>query len=523
MLAGFFSYDDKLIAAAFKRDDIRGVYGPQFNVFVAEEVGAAYAELLREGSPGCLPRVAVGRDARQGSVDLLLAFCRGIERVGGKALRLGLVSSEICYHAAGSRPDLDGAAMVTASHNPAEYNGVKMVKRGAVPLSTAELEALRITVLARPRPVLPETLDLRADFAAAILALAGLSGESQFGLREPLRVYVEAGNGVGAVAFRPIAEELSRSGQFHFIWGNDEPNGAFPNGVPNPLLDAYVKGMGKRVRAVGADLGVGFDGDADRAGFVDGTGAGITCSQVLALLAPQMVAESGLPDPVVMANLCCSELLRDVFPESGGVELVSTPVGHAKIKELMRSEAYRQRVVFAGEHSGHYFYPQFHYVDSGNLTVLHMLKVAARAKAAGGSLAGLLADWRQRYVWSGEINYLFSDPAGVPAALDALAAAFSGEGERQGVRIEPGTGFWRVYRAAPGESYVAATARPQDLKFRFPGEGGGWWFVVRPSGNEPKLRLNVEGWGTDAAARLRAGRARVARVLSRHGGTKVLD
>lgn len=523
MLAGFFSYDDERIAAAFKRDDVRGVYGPQFNAFVAEEVAAAYVEFLRREFGLAAPCVAVGRDARQGSIDLLLAFCRGVARAGGKALRLGLVSSEICYHAAGSRADLAGAAMITASHNPGEYNGVKMVKRGAVPLSTAELGALRDVVLARPRPELPETLDLGPDFTRTMLELAGFSGTIDLGLREPLRVYVEAGNGVGAVAFRPIAEALVRSGQFTFDWGNAEPNGGFPQGVPNPLLDRFVKGMGRRVRALGADLGVGFDGDADRAGFVDGTGEGITCSQVLALLAPELVAASGVVNPVVMANLCCSELLREVFPAGCGVDVVSTPVGHAKIKELMRSAEYRQRVVFAGEHSGHYFYPSFHYVDSGNLTTLLMLKVAAKAKASGGSLAGLLADWRRRYVWSGEINYRLPTTQAVLDALDELYAVYAGQGDWSGVRIEPGTGFWRVCQGQPGEVYAAATARPQDLKFRLSSVSGdaGWWFVVRPSGNEPMLRLNVEGWGAAAAATMRAGRNRVARVLGKHGGVRV--
>ncbi len=524
MLAGFFSYDDARIAAAFKRDDIRGVYGPQFNVWVAEEVGAAYAELLRREFAAAVPRVAVGRDARQGSVDLLLAFCRGVERAGGKTWRLGLVSSEICYHAAGSRPDLDGAAMVTASHNPGEYNGVKMVKRQAVPLSGSELAALRDTVLARPKPDLPETLDLGEDFACTMLELAGLSGAIDLGLREPLRVYVEAGNGVGGVAFSPIATRLEASGQFQFDWGHREPNGGFPDGVPNPLLERYVKGMGRRVRSLGADLGVGFDGDADRAGFVDGNGTGITCSQVLALLAPELVAARQVADPVVMTNLCCSELLREVFPASSGVEVVSTPVGHAKIKELMRSAEYRQRVVFAGEHSGHYFYPEFHYVDSGILTTLHMLKVAARLKASGETLASQLDGWRRRYVWSGEINYLLPSPQAMVEALDDLAEVYAQAGERSGVRIES-NGFWRVYQAQSGDVYSAATAQPQDVKFRFPSAGGeaGWWFVVRPSGNEPKLRLNVEGWGPDAEALMRAGRNRIARLLGRHGGSRTKD
>jgi phosphomannomutase len=523
MLAGFFSYDDDRIRDAFKRDDIRGVYGPQFNVFLAEETGAAYAELLRREFGAAIPRVAVGRDARQGSVDLLLAFCRGIARAGGEPLRLGLVSSEICYHAAGSMPALDGAAMITASHNPAEYNGVKMVKRGAVPLSTTELEGLRDVVLARPRPTLPDVLDLGDEFSRTMLRLAGLSAESSFGLTVPLRVYVEAGNGVGAVAFRPIADVLEATGQFEFVWGNAEPNGGFPEGVPNPLLPEFVDRLGERVRSTAADLGVGFDGDADRAGFVDERGLSITCSQVLALLAPRLVAESGKANPIVMRNLCCSELLRSLFPADGGVTLIETPVGHAKIKELMRSPECRERVVFAGEHSGHYFYPEFHYVDSGNLTTLHMFKIAAQAKARGASVSSLLAEWRERYVWSGEVNYAFEDAAQVDGVLDALSIAYCDSGERYGVRIEEETGRWVVYGAAQNEPYVAAKARPKDLKFRFAtGDGSsGWWFVVRPSGNEPKLRLNVEAWGDSATAAMAARRGELASLLEGHGGVEL--
>jgi phosphomannomutase len=526
MLAGFFSYSDERIRGIFKRDDIRGVYGPEFNVFLAEETGAAYAELLREEFGASTPRVAVGRDARQGSVDIMLAFCRGIARVGGCPLRLGLVSSEICYHAAGSRSDLDGAAIITASHNPAEYNGVKMVKRGAVPLSSDELAALREAVVKRARPELPETLDLGNEFAETMLRLAGLSDHVSFGLDEPLKVYVEAGNGVGAVAFRPIADALARSGQFEFVWGNAEPNGGFPVGVPNPLLDEFMDRLGRRVCAEGADLGVGFDGDADRAGFVDERGQGIACSQVLALLAPRLVAASSCERPVVMRNLCCSELLRAIFPSGSGTELVDTPVGHAKIKELMRSPEYRERVVFAGEHSGHYFYPRFHYVDSGNLTTLEMFKVVAEAKARGECLSGLLRAWRERYVWSGEINFSFPDVSAVAGALDSLHEAYRGTGERYGVRVEEGTGRWRVYQAKAGEPYVASVAKPQDLKFRFPADAAasaGWWFVVRPSGNEPKLRLNVEAWGEDAGAAMARHRDSMAEFLVAAGGTELAD
>ena len=526
MTDGFFEYSDERIASAFKRDDVRGVYGPEFNVFVAEELGAAYAGLLhREFAAEC-PCVAVGRDARQGSIDLALAFCRGVEREGGRCVRLGLASSEICYHAAASVPFLHGAAMITASHNPAEFNGAKMVKRGAIPLTTDELAELRREILARPRPRLPETLDLGADFARTLLGLSGLSATADFGLKEPLRVFVEAGNGVGAVAFAPIAAELEASGQFAFEWGNREPNGGFPNGVPNPLLPAYAAQLGQDVRANGADLGVGFDGDADRAGFVDERGESITCSQVLGLLAPRLVAASGKHDPVVMGNLCCSQLLRDLFPCGGPVEWVDTPVGHAKIKELMRSDEYRTRVVFAGEHSGHYFYPQFHYVDSGNLTTLLMLRLAAETKASGGALSGLLDVWRARYCWSDEINYAFPNLGMAADAVDAIYGKYGAGTERYGVAIERDTGLWRVRRAEAGETYSARAAFPQDLKLRFPAdraETSGWWLVVRLSGNEAKLRLNVESWGEGAPAVMKTKRDALEALLLELGAERLPD
>jgi phosphomannomutase len=237
-----------------------------------------------------------------------------------------------------------------------------------------------------------------------------------------------------------------------------------------------------------------------------------------------MVAAKACEKPVVMRNLCCSELVRSIFPVGGEVELVDTPVGHAKIKELMRSPAYRERIVFAGEHSGHYFYPDFHFVDSGNLTTLEMFKVAASAKAKGRSLSDLLSGWRERFAWSGEINFEFASVPKVNDALDSLYRRYRGEGERYGVRVEEGSGHWRVYRAEPDEPYEAAEARPQDLKFRFPASAdAGWWFVVRPSGNEPKLRLNVEAWGEGAGTALDGYRAMLAKFLVDAGGTELVD
>lgn len=511
--------DASTLTAVLKRDDIRGVWPHEFNAEVALLFGEAFTALVR-GNPAAAPTIVVGHDARNGSFELGLAFCRGVLAAGGQAEWLGLVSTEHVYYMAGRYPErYAGGAMLTASHNPKEYNGIKFVLGGARPLGAHDLERLRDLAVARLR--LPSGLDPRAEFAAFLLERAGSAGLPRCSApRFP--VVVAAGNGVGAWAFQPLAEALAAHG-FRFTFLDPEPDGDFPRGVPNPLLPSFVRRLRQAVRSQGASLGIGFDGDADRAGFVDDSGHEITGAEVLALVAERkLTAGTTAAAPIVMRNLCGSRLVQDLCAAYPHATLIDTPVGHGRIKLLMRHAAYRDRVLIAGEHSGHYFYPEFYHLDSGMLTALYMLQLVAATASRGRSLSGRLRPWRRRYAWSGEINYAFTDAAGPGQALDAAARAFAVGGARYEVRADPALdGLERVFAAtAP---YDRASLPSPDLKVEFaePGAAAGWWFVLRPSGNEPRLRLNVESWGPRAAARTAARVAEIAALITGVGGQRV--
>ncbi len=476
----------------FKRDDLRGVWPSPLSAGVVAVAARAFAEMLRERGAS-EPGVAVAYDARTGSEELSEAASAGVALGGGHPVALGLASSEQLYFACGRHPGrFQGGIMITASHNPAEYNGMKCVLAGGRPLTGGDLAELRRRMEALHAA--EERCDLAGEFAEHLLELGGFAGAAP--LTKPLKAVVAAGNGVGVAAFRPIAARLERLG-FVFEYLDGEPDGRFPHGVPNPLLPEYMARLGEAVRRSGAQLGIGFDGDADRAGFVDETGAEVIPAQVYALVAQYKLSRlpQGAPRPVLMRNLCSSQLLKELF---GGVaEVVDTPVGHGQIKQLMRHPRYCGRVLFAGEHSGHYFYPEFYSVDSGMLTSLCLLQVARE----GVALSARLADWRARYRWSGEINWSLPSRERVFPAMQAVARHFEGRAGvvRQEVRVDSELGLARVFAAQGG--YAPEALRFPDLKFIVDDGASGWWFVLRPSGNEPKLRLNVEAWGRDCAAR----------------------
>jgi phosphomannomutase len=488
------------IAAVFKRDDLRGLWPEQFNAETAFLAGKAMA--LRLGQQHAAPRVAVGHDARTGSFDLTLSFCRGLAAGGASACRLGLVSSEQVYFVCGKYPQqYQGGAMITASHNPKQYNGAKFIHAGAAPFDADDLAFMLEYMSAELS--LPEIIDSSQDFAEHILSIARMPEDCQ---QLPMRIVVAAGNGVGAEAFRPIAERLAAQ-KIDTFFLDPEPDGNFPKGVPNPLLPDYMRRLGDAVCQQEADLGIGFDGDADRAGFVDHRGQEIIPSQVLALVARRKLQnaaqkQSGQPRPMIFRNLCCSRLLEDLFPAAGAVELLDTPVGHGKVKLLMRHPSYRQRVLFAGEHSGHYFYPEFFYVDSGMLTSLQLLGYARQLKALGRSLADELQPWRERYCWSGEINFGLPQQSMIFPILERICREQLLAGcRRHEIRVDEAIGLQRVFTSA--EPYRPADLPAADLKIDYVDPSGrhGHWLVLRPSGNEPALRLNVEAWGENAAAR----------------------
>ena len=544
--------DLEVVNAVFKRDDVRGLWPNHLTASLMSRIAEGFVALLRTKFPSAgSPCVAVACDGRTSSQELLLAFCEGVARAGGRAVRLGLASTEYIYFAAGERADrYDGAAMITASHNPKDYNGVKMVLKDCVPLGKSELDWIKGHVVRG----LPELCDVRDAFADRVLELSGVMDAAT--AEEPLVVVVEAGNGMGAQAFAAIAARLDATGKFRFAFSNAEPKGDYPNGVPNPVDDEYKKRLSSLVTGAesrkalrelfgggGADLGVCFDGDADRAGFVDHEGADITPSEVCALVAARLLANKHgieLVDPgpageplTVMQNQCCSKLLDHLCGRDPRVDLMVTAVGHGKIKLLMRHYRDQGRtVVFAGEHSGHYFYPEFHYVDSGMLTTLHMLAIAAEAKAQERTLRDVLDDLKERargpYCWSGEVNFTFDDRAallrGMRRVYDERASYLEGGvGVRIEVKeIEEGSDLYEAETVREGEPYdpEKGVPEPPDLKVEVTAQDGqsGWWLTVRPSGNEPKLRLNVEAWGVGAEETEKAKFDQIRQIIHDAGG-----
>ena len=487
-----------------KRDDVRGLYPTQLNGKVAEALGQAVVErLIALGETS--PCIAIGHDCRHGNMEIAQGLMLGIVKAGGRYKDLGLVSTEHIYYACGQMADEFAAgAMITASHNPKEYNGVKFIHRYCVPFGQEDLAYLgkrADELLTAPQT----TMDFAA-YAEHLLALSGLNQRPDSDT--PLfKVVVLAGNGMGGVAFSPLAALLERKGLQTIIL-ESEPNGDFPQGVPNPLLPDFMQRLSKFTLENGADLGIGFDGDADRAGFVDSTGKEIIPSQVLALIAQAklkhysirrrdvVVTPVVVTPSVIMRNLCCSHLLKKLFGDRTDVTLVDTPVGHGRIKQLMRSEKYREATLFAGEHSGHYFYPEFSYVDSGVLTSLNMISLAWELRDGDEKLADLLAVWRKEYIWSGELNYNLPSKEAIFQVLRAVAKAFSGA-QRYECRVDAECNAQRVFEAQ--EEYRPEELPAPDLKLVQDDGERGWWFVLRPSGNEPKLRLNVEAWGKNAS------------------------
>ena len=474
----------------FKRDDIRGIWPKVLNSEICVLLAEVLLDMLRKRNKPT--NIVLGHDARLGSYDLSLAFMRSFTAKGGTCRFIGLVSSEQLYYAAGKYPnDYTVGVMITASHNPKDYNGIKFVHGGGIPFSAADLNELKEGLFAAIK--IPEQLDLKSEFADHLLKLANYNEVPTKGRK--LHVILAAGNGVGAVAFRPLAEKLEKWG-FKFSYMDPEPDGDFPNGVPNPLLPEHIKRLGKEVKQRKAALGIMFDGDADRAGFVDHSGKEIIPAHVYALVAQRKLRHCKTKKPLLMRNLCSSQLLKEYF--EGGkqqVEVMDTPVGHGQIKLLMRHKKFAQRVLFAGEHSGHYFYPEFYYLDSGFLTSLLLLAELKELQQINKTMRDQLRAWRKKYKWSGEINYDLPDKTSLYNALKELEVHFSKLPgiQKFGVSINEELGLYGI--AAMQEEYLPQKRAYPDLKMMLENEdGSGWWFVVRPSGNENKLRLNFESW-----------------------------
>ncbi|WP_405820360.1 phosphomannomutase/phosphoglucomutase [Streptomyces sp. NBC_00838] len=435
-----------------KAYDVRGVYPDQLDDRLVELFGAAFVEVTGATA------IVVGHDMRPSSPHLSASFAKGAVRRGAHATLIGLCSTDQLYYASGAL-DLPGA-MFTASHNPARYNGIKMCRAGAAPVGEdtglAEIRALVEKWLAEGAPepaATPGTItqrDTLTDYAAHLLSLVELSAI------HPLKVVVDAGNGMGGHTVPTVFAGLP----VDLVPMYFELDGTFPNHEANPLDPRNIVDLQARVLSEGADLGLAFDGDADRCFVVDERGRGVSPSAITALVAERELAKH--PGGTVIHNLITSWSVPEVVREQGGTP-VRTRVGHSFIK----AEMARTGAIFGGEHSAHYYFREFWNADTGMLAALHVL---AALGGQDGPLSELVASY-DRYTGSGEINSTVDDQA---ARLDAVRKAFS---DREGVTTDELDGL---------------TVTTPD-----------WWFNLRASNTEPLLRLNVEARDEPTMAKIR--------------------
>ncbi len=425
-----------------KAYDVRGVVPDQWDEDLAELFGAAFVHVTGADA------IVVGHDMRPSSPGLSRAFAHGATARGAHVTLIGLCSTDQLYFASG-KLDLPGA-MFTASHNPAQYNGIKLCRAGAAPVGQdtglADIRALVEDWMEHGTPPAPKIVpgmvteqDTLTDYAAHLLSLVDLSA------MRPLKIVVDAGNGMGGHTVPTVFESLPVT----LVPMYFELDGTFPNHEANPLDPANIVDLQARVRSEGADLGVAFDGDADRCFVVDERGEGISPSAITALVAARELAKH--PGGTVIHNLITSWSVPEVVRENGGTP-VRTRVGHSFIK----GEMARTGAIFGGEHSAHYYFRDFWNADTGMLAALHVLAALGEQE---GPLSGLVAQY-DRYTGSGEVNSTVDDQAG---RMAAVKAAFEG---REGVTTDELDGL------------TVSTAD--------------WWFNLRPSNTEPLLRLNVE-------------------------------
>ncbi|HZI92562.1 MAG TPA: phosphomannomutase/phosphoglucomutase, partial [Thermoleophilaceae bacterium] len=376
----------------FKAYDVRGLYGDQIDEEVAYRLGRAFPRVLADmydADPGDL-RLAIGRDMRLTAPALAERYAMGMREAGAHVTDIGQVGTEMLYWTVGSR-GLDGGLMCTASHNPKAYTGAKLVGRGALPLSgDSGIGELRDIVLAGDPegPAEPAgeyaaedvSEPFRADAAAWIDTAAV----------KPMKVVLDGGNGMAGQMCGPILDSLGLE-QVKLYW---EPDGELPNHEPNPLLEENRRLIIDSVRSEGADLGIAWDGDADRCFFIDDEGQFVDGDFLCALLAESILEKE--PGAKILYDVRCSRAVRDRVQDAGGTALVNR-VGHAFFKARMRENG----AAFGGEVSGHYYFRDFHCADSGTLPALLILELLSKE---GSSLSELLAPLRERYFISGEIN-----------------------------------------------------------------------------------------------------------------------
>ena len=453
---------DRLIKAY----DVRGVFPDDLDVEVAQLVGAAFVTVVgaakADGGPGA---VVVGRDMRPSGPELVEAFARGVTSLGVDVVDIGLASTDELYFAAGSL-GLPGA-MFTASHNPAKYNGIKLCKVGASPVGQESgLREIRDLVELWSAQGMPASVnpvgtvsqrDVLSVYSAFLHGLVDLRGGRH------LTVVVDAGNGMGGFTVPAVLSGLPLT--IHPLYF--ELDGNFPNHEANPIDPENMRDLQRAVLEFKADIGLAFDGDADRCFVVDEKGDIVDPSTITGLIAVRELARE--PGSTIIHNLITSASVPEIVREHGGIP-VRTRVGHSFIKQRMAETG----AIFGGEHSGHFYFRDFWKADSGMLAALHTL-AALSETPEGTPLSGLLAEFI-RYVPSGEINTTVNDQAAVIAEIKQTYAA------RPGVELDELDG-------------LTVTGRTPSDQI--------WWFNVRASNTEPLLRLNVEGPDVDTMSAVR--------------------
>jgi phosphomannomutase len=433
----------------FKAYDVRGIHPTELDEAGAYAIGRADVEQFQPR------RIAVGHDMRVSSPSMAKAVTDGAADAGADVLDLGLVGTEMVYFAVGDL-ELDGGIAVTASHNPKEYTGMKIVRGGALPVGgesgLLEIRDRALEVRGRSPSEGPgrvELYDIWPAYVARVLSFVDLDAI------EPLRVVIDAANGMAGAMLPPVLERLPIDSVRCFF----EPDGTFPNHEPNPLLPENREFIVAKTLDERADFGVAFDGDADRCFFVDDTGEFVPGDFVTALLAASVIEKE--PGAKIIYDLRASWAVPETVERAGGVPLVNR-VGHAFIKHRMRQEG----AAFGGEVSGHYYFREFSQADSGVVPFLLMLELVSKQ---GRRLSEILADYRGRYFLTGELNTPVADAG---SKLAELKERFGGEGkvsELDGVSID----------------------------------ADDWHMNVRPSNTEPLLRLNLEARSPELMKRKR--------------------
>jgi phosphomannomutase len=438
----------------FKAYDIRGIYGEQIDGDIAERIGGAFARVLARlaGKPTEELRVGLGRDMRLSAPELAARYREGLLGQGVHVLDAGQVGSEMLYYLVGSR-ELDGGLMCTASHNPKAYTGAKLVREGAIALSgDTGIQDIRREVEAESAPSAPggprssiqgtvEEVELYEEFQAA--ALRFIDASSLRSAQRRLKVVLDGGNGMAGPMVGPVLASLNLD-LVETYW---TPDGNFPDHEPNPLLPENRRLIMEKVRATDADLGIAWDGDADRCFFIDDSGAFVDGDFLTALLAEALLAK--YPGEAILYDVRASRAVADTVRAAGGTPYVNR-VGHAFFKTRMQAEG----SLFGGEVSGHYYFRDFYCADSGTIPALLVLELLCRE---GKRMSELLAPFHARYFISGEVNSEVAEPT---AKMEEIAARYSDARQERldGISIDY-----------------------ED-----------WHFNVRSSNTEPLLRLCLE-------------------------------